>query len=104
MAASPPLQPTPEQQAVLYRIAAQRARFYERRELRAQYRAAVRAAFSARRKTLENNLMSEFHLTREGARGALAAANIPEGVRGETLSPEQFALLSDVLFDRGIAT
>ena len=43
MAAWPPLQPTPEQQAVLYRIAAQRARFYERRELRAQYRAAVRA-------------------------------------------------------------
>ncbi len=67
------------------------------------YRAAVRAAFSARRKTLENNLMSAFDLTREGARGALAAADIPEGVRGETLSPEQFALLSDVLFDRGIA-
>ena len=43
MAAWPPLPPTPEQQAVLYRIAAQRARFYERRELRAQYRAAVRA-------------------------------------------------------------
>lgn len=41
--AAPQLIPTPEQQAVLDRITAQRVRFYERRILRAQYRSAVRA-------------------------------------------------------------
>lgn len=61
------------------------------------YKKVVRAAFSSRRKTLENNLMSAFKLTRESARELIAGCKLAEGVRGETLSPEQFAYLSDVL-------
>ena len=64
------------------------------------YRDTVRAAFSSRRKTLENNLMTAFRLKREEAREVLARAGIPEGVRGEVLSPEQFAKLSDILAER----
>ena len=63
------------------------------------YRDTVRAAFLSRRKTLENNLVNAFSLTREQAQAALKAANVPEKARGETLSPEQLATLSDVLFD-----
>ena len=61
------------------------------------YREVVRAAFASRRKTLENNLITAFRLSREEARRVLAAAGIPEGVRGETLTPQQFAALADVM-------
>ena len=61
------------------------------------YRRTVRAAFLSRRKTLENNLMTAFALPREGAKAALAAADVPENARGETLSPERLARLADVL-------
>lgn len=62
------------------------------------YKKTVRAAFSSRRKTLENNLINCFALTRERAKQVIADCGLPEGVRGETLSPEQFARLSDELF------
>ena len=61
------------------------------------YRAVVRAAFAARRKTLENNLKTAFKLTREQVQEFMKEAGIPEGVRGETLTPEKFAALADVL-------
>ena len=61
------------------------------------YKKTVRAAFSSRRKTLENNLVNCFSLTRETAKRILAGCNLPEGVRGEALSPEQFAALSNAL-------
>ncbi len=61
------------------------------------YRAVVRCAFSSRRKTLENNLMNGFRVPRERAREWLAAAGVAEGARGETLSPEGFARLADVM-------
>ena len=66
------------------------------------YRAVVRCAFAGRRKTLENNLMTSFRLSREQARQMLTEAGIADMVRGETLSPEQFARLADVLYLRGI--
>ena len=62
------------------------------------YRDTVRAAFLSRRKTLENNLVNAFSLTREQAQDALKKAHVPEKTRGEALSPEQLAQLSDVLF------
>lgn len=65
------------------------------------YRATVRCAFLNRRKTLENNLMGCFSLSREQAKWLLAQAEIPDGVRGETLSPEQLGKLSDLLFEGG---
>lgn len=61
------------------------------------YKKTVRAAFSSRRKTLENNLVNAFSLTREQAKSAIAECNLAEGIRGEALSPEQFAALSKAL-------
>lgn len=61
------------------------------------YKRVVRAAFLSRRKTLENNFMNAFSLTREEAKGLLKSCNIPENARGESLSPQQFATLSDKL-------
>ena len=61
------------------------------------YRDTVRAAFLSRRKTLENNLMHGFSLSREQTQEILRRAEIPEKARGETLSPERLAALSDIL-------
>ena len=65
------------------------------------YRQTVKCAFLNRRKTLENNLVNFFKLTREEAKKALAEAGVDEKARGETLSPQKLALLSDVLLSLG---
>ena len=67
---------------------------------RKTYRDVVRCAFSSRRKTLENNLMNGFRLSREEAGAILQEANVDEKARGETLSPARLALLSDVMYRR----
>ena len=59
------------------------------------YKKVVHAAFSARRKTLENNLKNSFNLPRESVQQLLCDCGIDLKARGETLSPEQFAELSD---------
>lgn len=61
------------------------------------YKKVVHAAFSSRRKTLENNLVNGFSLSRETAQKAIKDCGIDLKARGETLSPEKFALLADVL-------
>lgn len=61
------------------------------------YRETVRCAFLSRRKTLENNLVNCFKMTREEAKEILISAGVPEKARGETLSPEKLALLSDAI-------
>lgn len=66
----------------------------------ATYRLTVRAAFLNRRKTLENNLMRSFNVSRETAQEILASAGVPDKARGETLSPERLAALSDIIFAR----
>ena len=66
------------------------------------YRQTVKCAFLNRRKTLENNLVNFFSVSRETAKEALAAAGVDEKARGETLSPTRLALLADVLVDKGI--
>ncbi len=66
------------------------------------YRAVVRAAFISRRKTLENNLVNTFRISREEAKSVLAAVGVQEGARGETLSPRTFAALADELCRRGV--
>ena len=66
------------------------------------YRETVRCAFLNRRKTLENNLMSTFKLSRPQAKEILEAAGIQEGVRGEALPPETFAKLADALVEKKI--
>ena len=64
------------------------------------YRAVVRAAFSSRRKTLENNLMTAFLWDRAAAHALLEEAGFPANVRGETLSPAMFARLADLISAR----
>ena len=63
------------------------------------YKKVVHAAFSSRRKTLENNLVNCFLLTRERAQKLLNDCGIDLKARGETLSPEGFAALADRLAD-----
>ena len=66
------------------------------------YRTTVKCAFLNRRKTLENNLVNFFKLTREQAKQVLSTAGIDEKARGETLSPQRLAILADALLDAGI--
>ena len=66
------------------------------------YRETVRCAFLNRRKTLENNLVNTFHLTREQAKEVLSATHARDGVRGEALSPQELGALSDILYEHGI--
>ncbi len=66
------------------------------------FRETVRCAFLSRRKTLENNLMGAFHLSRGRAGELLEKAGIASGIRGETLSPRALGALSDLLFREGI--
>ncbi len=53
----------------------------------------IRASFNQRRKTLQNGLKNfeGFSFTKEQILSALEGAGLPENVRGETLSLEQFA-------------
>ena len=50
-----------------------------------------------RRKTLANNLKAAFGLDQAAAREALMAAGLDERVRGEALTLNELARLSDVL-------
>jgi 16S rRNA (adenine1518-N6/adenine1519-N6)-dimethyltransferase len=59
----------------------------------------IRASFNERRKTLVNSLRNEpsLGLSREQVEDALGKMGLSPTVRGETLSLEQFAELSDLL-------
>ncbi len=61
------------------------------------YKKTVHAAFAARRKTLVNNLVNAFSISRGQAEEVLASCGIDLKARGETLSPEKFSALSDGL-------
>lgn len=66
------------------------------------YKNVVRAAFASRRKTFENNLMQTFKINREAARAALVSCGIDSMTRGEELSPQTFARLSDYFTENGL--
>lgn len=59
----------------------------------------IRASFNQRRKTLQNGLNNSPEITasKERIAEAIASLGLPAGVRGETLTLEQFAALADVL-------
>ena len=59
----------------------------------------IRASFNQRRKTLVNGLCNaaDLHLSREQVAGALEKMELPSTIRGEALTLEQFAELSDLL-------
>ena len=61
------------------------------------YKKTVHAAFAARRKTLVNNLVNAFSISRGQAEEVLTSCGIDLKARGETLSPEKFSALSDGL-------
>ena len=59
----------------------------------------IRASFNQRRKTLANGLKNsqELDFTKEEIENAIACLGREPGVRGETLTLEEFAKLSDIL-------
>jgi 16S rRNA (adenine1518-N6/adenine1519-N6)-dimethyltransferase len=59
----------------------------------------IRASFNQRRKTLQNgiNNAAELSFTKDEVVNALTQMSLPENIRGEALSLEQFARLSDIL-------
>jgi 16S rRNA (adenine1518-N6/adenine1519-N6)-dimethyltransferase len=59
----------------------------------------IRASFNQRRKTLVNGLNNspELSFTKEEIQRALALLGIPENIRGEALTLEQFAALANAL-------
>ncbi len=58
-----------------------------------EIRALVKAAFSMRRKTLVNNLIGGYGMTREEAEKALSNCGFDTRIRGESLSAEDFIAL-----------
>ena len=61
----------------------------------------VRSSFAMRRKTLHNGLAAGFpELGKAGAKEVLEACNLPENVRGETLSIPQFAQIANQIVRR----
>lgn len=61
----------------------------------------VRASFAMRRKQLQNGLASGFpELGKQGAAEVLSACGLAPTVRGETLSIEEFAKISNEIFHR----
>lgn len=71
-------------------------------ETRAMIRSVVRAAFQSRRKTLVNNLMQAFKISRSEAESAVAAAGIGPMTRGETLGVEDYRRLAERLKERSV--
>ncbi len=92
--------PRPNVDSAVVKITFERGRVALKSEK--AYRQTVKCAFLNRRKTLENNLVNFFKLTREDAKEILAKAGVEEKARGETLSPQRLANLADVLVERGI--
>ncbi|MBQ7368134.1 MAG: ribosomal RNA small subunit methyltransferase A [Clostridia bacterium] len=92
--------PRPNVDSAVVRIDFERGRIAVKNEK--AYRQTVKCAFLNRRKTLENNLVNYFSVSRETAKKILSEAGVEEKARGETLSPTRLAILSDVLIDNGI--
>ena len=59
----------------------------------------IRASFNQRRKTLANGLNNapDIHLSKEAIQESILALGVPVNVRGEALTLEQFAALSNVI-------
>ena len=91
--------PRPNVDSAVVKITFERGRVEVKDEK--AYRQTVKCAFLNRRKTLENNLVNSFKLTREEAKQILQEAGVDEKARGETLSPQRLAKLSDILLDHG---
>lgn len=60
----------------------------------------IQSAFAMRRKTLANNLIASFGVSREQAEQLLKTADLDVRIRGEVLSLTQFARLADLLAEK----
>jgi 16S rRNA (adenine1518-N6/adenine1519-N6)-dimethyltransferase len=64
------------------------------------FRNCIKAAFEMRRKTLENALSAKLGgFTKEDVAEAISKSGFDPKIRGERLSTEDFALLSNALYD-----
>jgi 16S rRNA (adenine1518-N6/adenine1519-N6)-dimethyltransferase len=64
------------------------------------FRNCIKAAFEMRRKTLENALSAKLgRFTKEDVAEAISKSGFDPKIRGERLSTEDFALLSNALYD-----
>lgn len=66
------------------------------------FKETLRIAFLSRRKTLVNNLINNLPIDRPLAEALLSELNFDLSVRGEVLSTQDFANLSNLLFDKKI--
>ena len=92
--------PRPNVDSAVVKITFQRGRVAVKDEK--AYRQTVKCAFLNRRKTLENNLVNFFNVSRETAKKILSEAGVDEKARGETLSPQRLARRAECLVDNGI--
>lgn len=62
----------------------------------------IRASFNQRRKTLANGLnnFGVFSIGKEAIQQCIEALGVPVNIRGEALSLEQFARLSDLIYEK----
>ena len=62
----------------------------------------IRASFNQRRKTLQNGLKNSglFPLSKDEIVGSIVEAGLPETVRGEALTLEQFAQLANIIYHK----
>lgn len=62
----------------------------------------IRASFNQRRKTLANGLNNgtEIKLTKDAIQEAIEGLGVSPTIRGEALTLEQFARLSDIIYDK----
>ena len=63
----------------------------------------IRASFNQRRKTLANGLNNapDIRFSKEQIQESILALGVPANIRGEVLTLEQFAELSNMLADPG---
>ncbi len=92
--------PVPNVDSAVVKITIDREKYDA--ETRAMIRSVVRAAFQSRRKTLVNNLMQAFKISRAEAESAVAAAGIGPMTRGETLGVEDYRRLAERLKERSV--
>ncbi len=64
------------------------------------FRKTVKNSFAMRRKTLVNNLMNAFKMSRDVSEGILADMGLPATIRGEALSVEQFVTLAKLIKEK----
>ena len=91
--------PVPNVDSAVVKISVDREKYTP--AVRQAVRSVVRAAFQSRRKTLVNNLMLAFRLSRAQAEEGVRDAELDVLCRGETLGVEEYVRLAGILSERG---